>query len=72
MGDITQFAVHTVPYRREARDLIIGHVGERTATRKRIESRSLKPGTKQRRRKDAQSEEEIAGREKGDGEGKRT
>ena len=64
--------VHAVLYRRRPRDLIIGNVGERTALGKQTECPSLKPGTQRGREKDVQSEEEIAGREKGDGEGKRT
>ena len=50
------------------RDLSIGNVGERTVSEKRTRHCSLKPGTQRGGEKDTQSEEEIAGREIGNGE----
>ena len=46
-------------------------LGERTASGKRIGRRSIKPGIQRGQEKNAQSEEEIAGRENWNGEGKR-
>ena len=60
LGSITRFAV---PYCRGARDLITGHIGERTVSGKRIGRRSLRSGIRRGLEKDVQSEEEIAGRE---------
>ena len=62
LGNITRLTVHAVSYHRGARDLIIGHVGERSASGKRIGRRSLRSGTQGGRDKDAQSGEEIAER----------
>ena len=67
---ITRLAVHEVPYRRGEQDLIIDNVGEWTESGKRIGRPSLRSGTRRGREKDAQSEEEIAGREIGNGERK--
>ena len=60
LGSITRLAVYAVPYRRGARDLIIGHVGERTMSGKQI---GFKVGTRRGQEKDAQIEEEIAYKE---------
>ena len=71
-GVITRLAVHAVPYRHGAGDSIISHVGERTASRA-IERRSLNRGLRKDERKTLRARKRWqAGKEKGNGEGKRT
>ena len=60
----TRLAVHAVPYPRGERNLIIGNVGERAASGKRIERRSLKPGVGGRTQRGR-----YCGREKGKAKG---